>query len=76
MRELKGGGARLDLLARLTESAEARESGIPAGMLELLRSELRSTPPQRVEDALGLSGLAQARRCASASLAPAGAAAS
>ncbi len=55
MRDLQRGASRLDVLARLTESAEARERGMPAGMLELLRSELRSTPPQRVEDALGLS---------------------
>jgi GT2 family glycosyltransferase len=43
MRGLENGGSRLDMLARLTESAEARERGMPVGMLEQLRSELRST---------------------------------
>jgi GT2 family glycosyltransferase len=43
MRELENGGSRLDVLARLTESAEARERGMPIGMLEPLRSELRLT---------------------------------
>jgi GT2 family glycosyltransferase len=43
LHELENGGSRLDVLARLTESAEARERGMPAGMLEQLRSELRST---------------------------------
>ncbi len=43
MRGLENGGSRLDMLARLTESAEARERGMPVGMLEQLRSELRLT---------------------------------
>jgi hypothetical protein len=43
LHELENGGLRLDVLARLTESAEARERGMPVGMLEQLRDELRST---------------------------------
>ena len=42
LHELENGGLRLDVLACLTESAEARERGMPVGMLEQLRGELRS----------------------------------
>jgi GT2 family glycosyltransferase len=45
--ELENGGSRLDVLARVAESAEARERGMPVGMLEQLRSELRSTATLR-----------------------------
>jgi hypothetical protein len=65
MRDLENGGSRLDVLARLTESAEARERGMPAGMLEHLRSELRSTTTLSDSTATP-SNLAEAR-CASAS---------
>jgi GT2 family glycosyltransferase len=65
MRELENGGSRLDVLARLTESAEARERGMPAGVLEQLRSELRSTATLSDSTATP-SNLAEAR-CASAS---------
>ncbi len=54
LRELGSGVSRLDVLARLTESAEARERGMPADMLELVRSELCSSAPRRVEETVGV----------------------
>jgi hypothetical protein len=65
LRDLENGGSRLDVLARLAESAEARERGMPVGMLEQLRSELRSTAPLSHSTATP-SDAAEAR-CASAS---------
>jgi hypothetical protein len=65
MHELENGGSRLDVLARLTESAEARERGMPAGMLEQLRGELSSTATLSDSTAI-VSNLAEVR-CASAS---------
>lgn len=65
LRDLENGGSRLDVLARLTESAEAREHGMPASVLERLRSELRSTAT--LGDSTATPGDLADARCASAS---------
>jgi GT2 family glycosyltransferase len=53
--DLEGGALRLDVLARLSNSAEASARGMPAGMLETLSERLRVTLPQRLKDAFALS---------------------
>jgi GT2 family glycosyltransferase len=40
VRDLGRGVSRIDVLARLTESAEARDYGMPAGTIELVRAAL------------------------------------